>query len=33
MLQGFPISFVQVKAIDTSENFLNEIRQIVYSFY
>ena len=33
MLQKLPIAPVQVKASNTSENFLNEIRQIIYSFY
>ena len=30
MLQTLPIALVQVKAGNTSENFLNEIRQIIY---
>ena len=30
MLQRLPIVFAQVKAGNTSENLLNEIRQIVY---
>ena len=30
MLQRLPISLAQVKAGNNSENFLNEIRQIVY---
>ena len=33
MLQGLPIVLAQVKAGNTSENLLNEIRQIVYSPY
>ena len=33
MLQRFPIALAQVKAGDTFENLLNEIRQIIYSFY
>ena len=33
MLQGLPIVLAQVKAGNTSENLLNEIRQIVYSLY
>ena len=33
MLQRLPIGLVQVKAANTSENVLNEIRQIVYSLY
>ena len=33
MLQILPIAFAQVLAGNTSENFLNEIRQIVYSLY
>ena len=33
MLQGLPIALAQVKASNTSENFLNEIRQIIYSLY
>ena len=33
MLQRFLIAFAQVKAGNTSENFLNEIRQILYSLY
>ena len=31
MLQRLPIALTQVKAGDTSENFLNEMRQIIYS--
>ena len=33
MLQRFPISLAQVKASNTSENLVNEIRQIIYSLY
>ena len=33
MLQRLPIALEQVKAGNTSENLLNEIRQIIYSFY
>ena len=33
MLQRFPIALAQVKAGNNSENWLNEIRQIVYSLY
>ena len=33
MLQRLPIVFAQVKAGNTSENLLNEIRQIVYLLY
>ena len=33
MLQRLPIALVQVKAGNTSENLLNEIRQIIYSLY
>ena len=33
MLQRLPISLAQVKAGNTSENLLNEIRQIMYSLY
>ena len=33
MLQRLPIALAQVKAGNDSENFLNEIRQIVYSLY
>ena len=33
MLQRLPIALAQVKAGDTSENLLNEIRQIIYSLY
>ena len=33
MLQRLPIAFAQVKAGNTSENLLNEIRQITYSFF
>ena len=30
MLQRLPIALAQVKADNTSENLLNEIRQIIY---
>ena len=33
MLQRLPISLAQIKAGNNSESLLNEIRQIVYSFY
>ena len=33
MLQRLPIALSQVKASNNSENFLNEIRQIVCSLY
>ena len=33
MLQRLPIALAQVKPGNNSENSLNEIRQIVYSFY
>ena len=33
MLKRFPIALAQVKAGNNSESLLNEIRQIVYSFY
>ena len=33
MLQRLPIPLAQVKACNTSENSLNEIRLIIYSFY
>ena len=33
MLQRLPIALAQVKAGNNSENFLNEIRQIIYSLY
>ena len=32
MLQRLPIVLAQVKAGSTSENLLNELRQILYSF-
>ena len=32
-IQRLLIALAQVKAIDTSENLLNEIRQIIYSLY
>ena len=33
ILQKLPIALAQVKAGNTSENLLNEIRQIIYSLY
>ena len=33
MLQRLPIVLAQVKVGNTSENLLNEIRQIIYSLY
>ena len=33
MLQRLPIALSQVKLGNTSENVLNEIRQIIYSLY
>ena len=33
MLQRLPISLVQVKSGNASDNFLNEIRQIMYSLH
>ena len=33
MLQRLPIALAQVKAVNNSENLLNEIRQIAYSLY
>ena len=33
MLQKLPITLAQVKADNTSENLLNEIRQIIYPLY
>ena len=33
MLQILPIALEQVKAGNTSENILNQIRQIIYSLY
>ena len=33
MLQRLPIALVQVKTGNTSENVLNEIRQIIYCLY
>ena len=33
MLQRLPIALAQVKAGNTFENLLNEIRQIIYSLY
>ena len=33
MLQGLPIALAQVKGGNTSENLLNQIRQIIYSLH
>ena len=33
MLQRQPITLAQVKAVNTSENLFNKIRQIMYSLY
>ena len=33
MLQRLPIALAQVKAGNTSENLINEIRQIIYSLH
>ena len=33
MLHRLPIALAQVKAGNTSENLLNEIKQIIYSLY
>ena len=33
LLQRLPIALAQIKVDNTSEDLLNEIRQIVYSFY
>ena len=33
MLQKLPIALTKVKAGNTSESLLNEIRQIIYSLY
>ena len=33
MFQRLPLVLAQVKAGNTSENLLNEIRQIIYSLY
>ena len=33
MLQRLSIALAQVKAGNTSENLLNEVRQIIYSLY
>ena len=33
ILQRLPIALAQVQAVNTSENLLNEIRQIIYSLY
>ena len=33
MLQRLPITVAPVKSVNTCENLLNEIRQIIYSLY
>ena len=33
MLERLPITLAEVKAGNTSQNLLNEISQIIYSFY
>ena len=33
MLQRLPIAPPQVKTVNTSENLLNEIREVIYSLY
>ena len=33
MLQRLPIAFAQVKTGNNSKSLLNEIKQIIYSFY
>ena len=33
MLQRLPIALAQVKAGNTSENLVNEFKQIIYSLY
>ena len=33
MVQRLPVALAQVKAGNTSENLLNEIRQIIYSLF
>ena len=33
MLQRLPIAFAQVKAGNNSKSLLNEIRQVIYSWY
>ena len=33
MLQRLPIALAQIKAVNTFEKLLNEIRQIIYSLY
>ena len=33
MLQRLPVALAQVKAGNTTENLLNETRQIIYSLY
>ena len=32
MFQRLPIAFAQIKASDTPENLLNEVRQVICSF-
>ena len=33
MLQRLPIAIAEIKAVNISENLLNEIRKIIYSLY
>ena len=33
MLQRLPIALVEVKSGNTSENLLNQIRQVIYALY
>ena len=33
MLQKLPVALSEVKAVNTSENLLNEIRQFMHSLY
>ena len=33
MLQRLPVALAQIKAGNTSEKLLNEIRQVIYSLY
>ena len=33
MLQRLPVALAQLKSGNTSENLLNEVRQIIYSLY
>ena len=33
MLQKLPIAFAQIKASNTTENLLNQVRQIIHSLY